>query len=223
MSDNLVPVFDGHNDTILKLERAARQGEALDFPAGAASLDIDLPRAREAGFAGGFFAMFTPAMENGECIPFDRADPRRYAPVRRPEALDFTLAMFARLRRLAAELPDDLALCTTAEDIAAAMAVGRLAILPHIEGAECIDAGLDTLDVLHAAGLRSLGLVWSRPNAFAHGAPIYAGESYDPKAGPTLPALPRVLALRSSRVLTMLAPVALASFSMSLFLARRMA
>jgi len=185
MSDNLVPVFDGHNDTLLKLECAARQGTGLDFAGGAPSLDIDLPRARASGFAGGFFAMFTPAMQDGEVVKFDRTDPRRYAPVDRQAALDFTLAMFARMRRVAAELPDDVALCGAAAEIEAAMAEGRLAILPHIEGAECIDTGLDTLEVLHAAGLRSLGLVWSRPNAFAHGAPIYAGERYDAEAGLT--------------------------------------
>ena len=185
MSDNLVLVFDGHNDTILKLERAARTGEGLDFAGGAEGLDIDLPRARDSGFAGGFFAMFTPAFDNGEIVAFDRSDPRRYAPVDRQVALDFTLAMFARMRRLAAELPDDLALCGSATDIAEAMDQGRVAVLPHIEGAECIDTGLDTLEVLYGAGLRSLGLVWSRPNAFAHGAPIYPDESYDAKAGLT--------------------------------------
>ncbi|MFQ5565854.1 MAG: dipeptidase [Paracoccaceae bacterium] len=183
MSNDPVPVFDGHNDTILKLESAARDGEGLDFAAGAASLDIDLPRARESGFAGGFFAMFTPAFDQGKIVAFDRTDPRRYAPVERRQALDFTLAMFARLRRLAAELPDELALCGSAGDIANAMGGGRIAVLPHIEGAECIDPGLDALEVLHATGLRSLGLVWSRPNAFAHGAPIYQGESYDAQAG----------------------------------------
>ncbi len=181
----LMPVIDGHNDTILKLERAARDGEALDFAGGAESLDIDLPRARESGFAGGFFAMFTPAFDDGEMIAFDQDDPRRYVPVDRHVALDFTLAMFARLRRLAAELPDDLALCGSTVEAQTAMGQGRLAIIPHIEGAECIDTGLDTLEVLHAAGLRSLGLVWSRPNAFAHGAPIYKGESYDAQAGLT--------------------------------------
>ncbi|HUF86327.1 MAG TPA: membrane dipeptidase [Thermohalobaculum sp.] len=185
MNDRTVPVFDGHNDTILKLERAARRGEALDFASGAEDLDIDLPRARAAGFAGGFFAMFTPALDGGEIVSFDRGDPRRYAPVERPAALDFTLAMFARLRRLAAELPDDVALCSSAAEIGNAMDEGRIAILPHVEGAECIDTDLNALEVLHAAGLRSLGLVWSRPNAFAIGAPIYADESHEAEAGLT--------------------------------------
>ncbi len=185
LAPDLMPVFDGHNDTILKLERAARGSEEMDFAGGAEALDIDLPRARLSGFAGGFFAMFTPAFDNGEMIAFDKDDPRRYGQVDRQVALDFTLAMFARLRRLAAELPDDLALCGSADDIAAAMEQDRIAILSHIEGAECIDANLDTLEVLHAAGLRSLGLVWSRPNIFAHGAPIYKGENYDADAGLT--------------------------------------
>lgn len=185
MSSETVPVFDGHNDTILKLERAARRGEALDFAGGADELDIDLPRARAAAFAGGFFAMFTPAIENGRIRSFDRADPQRYRPLERQLALDFTLAMFARLSRLAAELPDDLALVGSAAEIQNAMATGRLAVLPHIEGAECIDPELNALEVLHAAGLRSLGLVWSRPNAFAVGAPIHPDEGHDSEAGLT--------------------------------------
>ncbi len=180
-----VQVFDGHNDTILKLERAARNGSPLDFAGGAVELDIDLPRARASGLAGGFFAMFTPNIQNGEFVAFDRTNSRRYAQVDRQAALDLTLSMFARMRRLAAELPDDLALCASAADIEDARARERLAILPHVEGAECIDTGLDALEILHAAGLRSLGLVWSRPNAFGHGAPIYAGEPHDPDAGLT--------------------------------------
>jgi len=185
MNGDPVLVFDGHNDTLLKLERAAREGIGLDFASGSKGLDIDLPRARASGLAGGFFAMFTPAMENGQFANFDRTDHGRYAPVARQDALDFTLAMFARMRRLAAELPDDLAICGSAAELDAAMGEGRLAILPHIEGAECIDTNLDALEVLYAAGLRSLGPVWSRPNAFAHGAPIYIGEPYDPDAGLT--------------------------------------
>ena len=100
-----VQVFDGHNDTILKLERAARKGAPLDFAGGAAELDIDLPRSRASGLAGGFFAMFTPNIQNGEFIAFDRTDHRRYAPVDRQVALDFTLAMFARMRRARRSTP----------------------------------------------------------------------------------------------------------------------
>ena len=72
-------------------------------------------------------------------------------------ALSFTVSMFARMRRLARDLPDDLAICLDAAQTRAAMETGRIAIVPHIEGAECIDTGLDALDVLHAAGVAVAG------------------------------------------------------------------
>ena len=178
-----VAVFDGHNDTILKLEMAARTDKPHDFGAGAPDLDIDLGRAKAAGFAGGFFAMFAPSPKMLDGTKFDPQDPSNFAPVDRDFALDFTMSMFARMRRLARELPDDLAICASADQIRAQMAAGRIAILPHIEGAECIDTNLDALDVLHGAGLRSLGLVWSRPNAFGHGAPMDAQPELDPGEG----------------------------------------
>ena len=42
----------------------------------------------------------------------------------------------------------------------------------HLEGAEAIDSGLEMLAAWYERGLRSLGPVWSRPNAFAHGVPF---------------------------------------------------
>ena len=54
----------------------------------------------------------------------------------------------------------------------------------HLEGAEPIGPGLDELEVLHAAGMRSLGLIWSRPNAFATGVPF--GFPGSPDQGPGL-------------------------------------
>jgi membrane dipeptidase len=39
----------------------------------------------------------------------------------------------------------------------------------HLEGAEAVDADLHNLPFLYAAGVRSIGLVWSRPNAFGQG------------------------------------------------------
>ncbi len=59
-----------------------------------------------------------------------------------------------------------------------------LAPVIHIEGAEAIDADFELLEVLYAAGLRSLGPVWSRPNAFGHGVPFLCPSS--PDTGPGL-------------------------------------
>ncbi len=61
---------------------------------------------------------------------------------------------------------------------------GPPAAVLHLEGAEAIDPGLEALDTWYAAGLRSLGPVWSRPNAFAHGVPFIFPSS--PDTGPGL-------------------------------------
>ena len=66
-----------------------------------------------------------------------------------------------------------------------------MASVLHIEGAEAIDPDFELLDVLHEAGLRSLGLVWSRPNAFGHGVPFLCPSS--PDTGPGLTALGKEL------------------------------
>lgn len=178
-----VAVFDGHNDTLLKLEIAARTKGELDFVGGAPELDIDLPRARAAGLSGGLFAMFTPSWPDQLDPRPSQGEPERYDPVDQPAALAFTLALFARMRRLAEAHPEALAVCLSAEEARAAMAAGRLAMVPHIEGAECFDLGLDALEILHAAGLRSLGPVWSRPNAFGHGAPMARQDPLEPGEG----------------------------------------
>src|SRR5665811_358157 len=51
----LVPVFDGHNDTLLSLLSTGR-----DFFSEGEIGHIDLPRARKGGLIGGFFAVFVP-------------------------------------------------------------------------------------------------------------------------------------------------------------------
>jgi len=182
---DLIPVFDGHNDTLLKLEIAAREGKPCDFGAGCEGADIDLPRARDSGFAGGLFAMFAPARLGSFDHEYDVNDPKNFAPVEQSVALEITIAMFARMRRLAAQLPHDVAICTNVPEIRRAMETGHLVIVPHIEGAECIDADFNSLEVLYAAGLRSLGPVWSRPNIFGHGAPMLLQPVSDPGEGLT--------------------------------------
>ncbi len=69
-------------------------------------------------------------------------------------------------------------------DLDACLAGEALGAVLHFEGAEPIDPALDALDVWYAAGLRSLGIVWSRPNAFGHGVPFRFPSS--PDTGPGL-------------------------------------
>ncbi len=176
----LVPVFDGHNDTLLQLYRSPEQDKEKLFMQGApASWHIDLPRARKGGFAGSMFAIFSPSPEKaGLSAPTAPSSDEKLPPdLPMEEARVSMLGMASILFRL--ERAGALKICRSAADIRTAMAQDTIAAVFHIEGVEAIDPGLDTLDVLHAAGLRSLGIVWSRPNAFGHGVPFRFPASPD--------------------------------------------
>ena len=159
-----LPTFDGHNDVLSRLHGAA--GDPVRrFLDGDGEGHVDLPRAEAGGFAGGCFAVFP-------CSPFrgvEEAEAVDYAaPVAREPALAEVLGQVALLLRIERAAGGRLRVARSAAELDGP---GVAAVL-HLEGAEPIDAGLEALDVLHAAGLRSLGLVWSRPNAFAEGAPF---------------------------------------------------
>ncbi len=180
-----IPVFDGHNDSLLKLETLAGTPRERDFLDRSDQGHIDLPRAREGNFAGGLFAAFVPSnIDYDFTTPFNPNDPRNYAQVPQPDALNFTLRLFARAQRLERTSKSQIRICRSVAELRAAMAAGQLAMSLHIEGAEAIDTDFNALEVLHAAGLRSLGIVWSRPNAFGHGVPMAFPSS--PDTGPGL-------------------------------------
>lgn len=185
---DLVPVFDGHNDTLLKLYLSEDADKEKLFIEGApADWHIDLPRARKGGFAGGMFAMFPPPLERRKKADGPGPMPSNDEPLPPQLPMDnaraSTLAMASILLRL--ERAGALAVCRGGADIRAAMRDKKIAAVFHIEGAEAIDTDLAALDVLHAAGLRSLGIVWSRPNAFGHGVPFRFPSSPDTGDGLT--------------------------------------
>jgi membrane dipeptidase len=106
--------------------------------------------------------------------------------------------MASILFRIEREANGRLRVCRTADDIRHCIDTGVLAAVLHIEGAEAIDPEFETLDVLHQAGLRSLGPVWSRPNAFGHGVPFRCPSS--PDTGPGLTDLGKELIRACNRL-----------------------
>ena len=92
--------------------------------------------------------------------------------------------MVSLLLRIERELKGQVRICRTVTDIQQALKDDVLAPVLHLEGAEAIDPNFELLDVLYEAGLRSLGPVWSRPNAFGHGVPFRCPSS--PDTGPGL-------------------------------------
>jgi hypothetical protein len=56
-----VPIFDGHNDVLLRLYRRGGADAPRAFLDGEDKGQLDLPMARQGGFAGGLFAIFVPS------------------------------------------------------------------------------------------------------------------------------------------------------------------
>lgn len=168
-------IFDGHNDLLSCLQA---EGESPDsgFFAGRSG-DITLAKCRAGGFAGGLFAIW--ATNDPATRPDPMATFRAFPAISPASALTDTLRQAAIFARLTRSWPDALRACRSVDDIETARADGAIAAVLHLEGAEAIGPDLDLLHHLHAAGLRSLGPVWSRPNVFGHGVPFNFPASPD--------------------------------------------
>lgn len=177
-------IFDGHNDTLLRFYNH----DDLDLSEFLGEMEgghIDLERARRGGFAGGFFAVFVPNKE--------RIDPDNMPDLSTPytsPAVDFAFSqraanrLTADLFRLESLSGGQIKVVRSADELQSCIDAGVLAAILHFEGAEAIDEDLDALEVYYQSGLRSLGIVWSRPTIFAHGVPIAFPST--PDIGPGL-------------------------------------
>jgi membrane dipeptidase len=161
-------IIDGHNDLVSRLWRGheIRHVRLEDAPA--------------ADFAGGFFALFVPSPKPPNPTTAEYALPLP-DPIPRDEAArvaDELYEIFRSLPIQPATSPDDFQ-------------PGRVAAILHLEGAEPLAPDLSDLETWYARGLRSVGLVWSRANAFAEGVPFRFPSS--PDTGPGLTAAGREL------------------------------
>lgn len=174
------PIFDGHNDALTRDDHAL----IVDGRPGG---HLDLPRMREAGLRGAIFAVFTPSEDDDHDVLVPRSDgvtEFAYAPpVSVERAAAFATAAAGRL--IALERAGLVRLARAAADLDQAHGGdGPPVAVLHLEGAEAIDPGLEALELWYEAGLRSLGPVWSRANAFAHGVPFISPST--PDHGPGL-------------------------------------
>ena len=179
MGRNVFPVvFDGHNDVLDRLGRPDGGGPAAFFKKGEKG-HLDLPRARKGGFGGGFFAVWVPSPKTPERTP------RGLPPaLDAAYALRYALAAVATLFRIEDRSDGEFRVVRTAAEIEQCLDEEAMPAVLHFEGADAIDPDLDALHVLYQAGLRSLGLVWGRPNAFAEGVAVHFRRS--PDTGPGL-------------------------------------
>jgi membrane dipeptidase len=174
----MIPVIDGHNDALL---RAWRTGESLRENASEGHLD--LPRMQEGGIAAAFFAVFVPE-DDAPGDPRDTVEETDDGwEVPFPDALGAERA--AGIAHELVELAHrDLAIVRTVADLERCLEGDEPGAILHLEGAEPIAPGLENLDAWIGRGVRSIGIAWSRPNAFGHGVPFRFPGS--PDIGPGL-------------------------------------
>jgi membrane dipeptidase len=203
MSDHQFPViFDGHNDTILSLT-----GSGFNpLPGGRSFFEhvdnghVDLPRARQGGLGGGFFAVFIRPPEQEEAddeksgddeeSALDRAA-KRFNPAGgwpEPMAIDYaqsrSLELLGRLFQIERESQGKCKIVRSAAELQACINDGTFAILLHFEGTDQLDPDGFALDVFHQAGVQSIGLTHFRKNRYAEGVPMTFPSS--PDTGPGL-------------------------------------
>jgi membrane dipeptidase len=142
-------IIDGHNDLVLHRWR------------GEPSPHLDLDAALGAGFAGGFFALYIPSPHPPDPTEIPYAVPL-------PDPIPFAEASRVADELFAALCALPVARATSADDFRE----GAVTAIVHMEGAEAIAPDLSNLEEWYDRGLRSIGPVWSRANAFASGVPF---------------------------------------------------
>lgn len=141
-----VPIIDGHTDFLLSLTTTGRS-----FLEESSVGHVDLPRARR-GHVG---AMLTAVYLRNEFLP--------------QHALSETLSTVDLLKRTIAASNGQMELIRGHRQLVDCLERGVFGAILHYEGAEAIDPDFAVLRLSYELGLRSLGLVWSRPTIFAEG------------------------------------------------------
>jgi membrane dipeptidase len=189
----VIPVIDGHNDALTRDDHA-------QLARGRDSGHLDVPKMRAGGIRAALFAVFTPSEGEREKVVArtDGVIEFEYArPVDHARAAGDAAAAAGRL--FALERDGHLRVARRIEDVdEACEGDGAPVAILHIEGAEAIDPELEALDFWYAAGLRSVGPVWSRANAFAYGVPFVHPSS--PDIGPGLSDAGRALVRRCAEL-----------------------
>jgi membrane dipeptidase len=148
------PLIDGHNDLAIALrERVGGIGvSGVDLRHRVEGLDTDIPRLRAGRVGGQFWSVWVPVD-----LPEERALPMAL------EQLDIADGFAARY-------PDVLGRATTADEVEAVFASGRIASLLGLEGGSMIASSLPILRMFFARGVRYMTLTHWKTTRWADAA-----------------------------------------------------
>lgn len=141
-----IPIIDGHTDYLLSLSHTGRS-----FIEESSEGHVDLPRARKGNIGAMISAVYIP---------------NEYLPT---HALIQTLRGVDLLKRTVTASQGKMEQVTSYGQLVSCLDKGVFGAILHYEGAEAIDPEFTVLRLSYELGLRSLGLVWSRPTIFAEG------------------------------------------------------
>ncbi|MFC8597825.1 dipeptidase [Isoptericola sp. NPDC057191] len=148
------PVWDGHNDLPWEArDQVAYDWSRLDIEAGTEGrTHTDVPRLRAGGVGAQFWSVYVPSNLPGSA------------------AVTATLEQVDAVRRMVARWPEHFRLATTADDVVAAWAEGRIASLMGAEGGQSIDSSMGALRMLSEVGVRYMTLTHNHHNPWAESA-----------------------------------------------------
>ena len=130
-------VLDTHVDTTPKLQTDWKFTE--EHKEG----HLDLPRMKKGGLNALFFSIYMPGTVTG------------------PKAVNDAMERIASVHKLAHDLPGEISLCATADQVRAARRQGKIAALIGMEGGHMINHSLPILRMYAALGVRYLTLTHS--------------------------------------------------------------
>lgn len=109
------------------------------------------------------------------------------SPIEKQYAQRFTNSVVDFLYKLETESDGKFRIVKSYADLEKCLKNRIFAIVLHFEGAEVINEDLSNLHEYYNKGLRAMGIVWSRPNAFGCGVPFQFPHSPDIGEGLTIP------------------------------------
>jgi len=131
-------VLDTHIDTTPNLQKPDWR-----FTEKHSDGHVDLPRMKEGGLDALFFSIYMPGTVTG------------------PKAVNDSIERIAAVHKLVEDAPDQIVLCTTAEQVRKAHKEGKIAALMGMEGGHMINNSLALLRMYAKLGVRYLTLTHS--------------------------------------------------------------